>query len=73
MFGMGTGVTLSSLPPEIVNLFASCTLTTAQHFSIQAWPFQLVSFDLALNQALDLLVSSSCMRYRTSTDDLSTW
>ena len=25
------------------------------------------------NQALDLLVSSSCMCYHTSTDDLSTW
>ena len=25
------------------------------------------------NQALDLLVSSSSIRYRTSTDDLSTW
>ena len=26
-----------------------------------------------LNQAIDLLVSSSCMHYCTSTDDLSTW
>ena len=36
--------------------------------------FQLVSLlDSALNQALDRLVSSSSIRYRTSTDDLSTW
>ena len=42
--------------------------------------FQLVSFVLRFpevtkrcNQALDLLVSSSSIRYRTSTDDLSTW
>ena len=34
---------------------------------------QLISKMLALNQALDLLVSSSCMCYHTSTDDLSTW
>ncbi len=73
MFGMGTGVTLSSLPPEIVNLFGFMHPDNCTARSIQAWPFQLVSFDLALNQALDLLVSSSSMRYRTSTDDLSTW
>ena len=35
---------------------------------------QLISFcDLALNQALDLLVSSSSTHYCASTDDLSTW
>ena len=37
-------------------------------------PFSLLPspFSLSLDQALDLLVSSSSIRYRTSTDDLST-
>ena len=48
------------------------TLTTAQYrFSVKTVN-QLISESRFCNQALDRLVSSSCMRYRTSTDDLST-
>ena len=48
------------------------TLTTAQYrFSVKDC-FQLISESRFCNQALDRLVSSSSMRYRTSTDDLST-
>ena len=36
------------------------------------FPFCLLPFPFPLDQALDLLVSSSSIRYRTSTDDLST-
>ena len=36
------------------------------------FPFCLFPFPFPLDQALDLLVSSSSIRYRTSTDDLST-
>ena len=54
-------------------LFVS-TLTTAHNLNmINFRPSQLISFNLALNQALDLLVSSSYIHYCTSTDDLSTW
>ena len=105
VFGMGTGVTPSSLPPEMVSflipqpgseacacafsgsglpgpsiflffLRQACrcfhTLTTAQ---LQIHPLDRLSINLKItrcNQALDRLVSSSSMRYRTSTDDLST-
>ena len=117
VFGMGTGGTPSSLPPEMVScsdinpppecpvrdrgglirlwliLFVSVSaetigpfrlpflplqgprdalriLTTAQPIdSGQTFPINLRSLR---NQALDRLVSSSCMRCRTSTDDLST-
>ena len=100
VFGMGTGGTPSSLPPEMVSYFGKpfsflycvsvnpglpvfrffllqawrCfhTLTTAQYrFSIKDC-FQLISESRFCNQALDRLVSSSSIRYRTSTDDLST-
>ena len=36
------------------------------------FPFAYSLFPYSLDQALDLLVSSSSIRYRTSTDDLST-
>ena len=50
------------------------TLTTAQLFDLNFLAFSPISLpDFACNQALDRLVSSSCIRYRTSTDDLSTW
>ena len=103
VFGMGTGGTPSSLPPEMVSFFIPArrrsfrfrslrsrffrpsdlpflppsglrcfhTLTTAQYDSVK----DCCSINLRItrcNQALDRLVSSSCMRYRTSTDDLST-
>ena len=111
VFGMGTGVTPSSLPPEMVSYYRKslsfcplgllyrrfhrsfigtvdpfgrpflpphgsldcyATLTTAQYrFSVKDC-FQLISESRFCNQALDRLVSSSSMRYRTSTDDLST-
>ena len=72
VFGMGTGGTPSSLPPEMVSYFIHRTLTTAQYrFSVKDC-YQLISESRFCNQALDRLVSSSCMRYRTSTDDLST-
>ena len=99
VFGMGTGGTPSSLPPEMVSClrkpfsFLYCvsvspglpvflffllqarrcfhTLTTAQYrFS---WLTISINLRITLrNQALDRLVSSSCMHCCTSTDDLST-
>ena len=55
-----------------------CTLTTVYEFEIGFGHFLLVFWmgvlpPNQLNQAIDLLVSSSCMHYCTSTDDLSTW
>ena len=41
VFGMGTGGTSPSLPPEIVNLFVRRTLTTAQFRMIQSRPFPI--------------------------------
>ena len=87
VFGMGTGGTLSSLPPEMVSYSVAGSRRTKLFSLSLALPhpdnctamiltdrFQLVSLlDSALNQALDRLVSSSSIRYRTSTDDLSTW
>ena len=135
VFGMGTGGTPSSLPPEIVNLlcrfgfrfhsvplafacfpslpfvfspalrivsrsplpvnpfrlpfrFFRCPLRLSPHpdnctlndsrLTVQLVSVRLLCFlcslrSLALNQALDLLVSSSSICYHTSTDDLSTW
>ena len=49
-----------------------CTLTTVYEFEIIFHHFLLVLSN-RLNQAIDLLVSSSCIHYCTSTDDLSTW
>ena len=79
MFGMGTGGTLRPLPPQRVNYVCKAraargatplafhTLTTVQEGRIISvrWSYE------SLNQAFDQLVSSSSMRYRTSTDDLS--
>ena len=49
------------------------TLTTAQLFDLNFFAFSPISLpDFACNQALDRLVSSSYIRYRPSTDDLST-
>ena len=74
VFGMGTGGTPSPSSPEIVNFFFPRTLTTAQLFDLNFLAFSPISLpDFACNQALDRLVSSSYIRYRTSTDDLSTW
>ena len=74
VFGMGTGGTPSPSSPEIVNFFFPHTLTTAQLFDLNFLAFSPISLpDFACNQALDRLVSSSYIRYRTSTDDLSTW
>ena len=88
MFGMGTGGSLRLLSPEIRGSFPHpqnrtgsgsvrrLTMTTSfalRNFSLcfsspqTTWlPFGF------LDQALDLLVSSSSIRYRTFTDDLST-
>ena|SRR5690554_7898569 len=56
VFGMGTGVTLSLLPPE--NFLKVLYLQNyTMHF---------------IDQALDLLVSVSFIHYCTSTSDLST-
>ena len=114
VFGMGTGVTPSSLPPEMVSYSLlnpstgalrslrapGCLADVSPVFPLEnGRPLQssfssssrapdafapsqlhsdfsgltyihLISF--SRNQALDLLVSSSSIRYRTSTDDLST-
>ena len=75
VFGMGTGGSLSLLSPE--TLFGcsphphNCTSNDSQS---DRFFFQLISFSLglALNQALDRLVSSTLTRYRASSYDLST-
>ena len=105
VFGMGTGVTPSSLPPEMVSYVIEIALHSTRGFPYlrfrkfrpSSLPFlppsglkvfshpdnctvsiqckRLFSINLRItlcNQALDRLVSSSSMRYRTSTDDLST-
>ena len=55
----------------------NCTLNdsrlTVQLVSVRLLCFLCSLRSLALNQALDLLVSSSSICYHTSTDDLSTW
>ena len=43
VFGMGTGGTPSSLPPEMVSYSLSCTLTTAHRMIQSQTVFQLVS------------------------------
>ena len=43
VFGMGTGGTSPSLPPEIVNLFLRCTLTTAHRMILR---LTVLSIDL---------------------------
>ena len=87
MFGMGTGGTLRLLSPEIWGLFTSLslslrTLKTTQEIRFRPRTgFQKPGFlhpdrsavsQTFSDQALDLLVSSTCIRYRTSSDDLST-
>ena len=70
VFGMGTGGTPSPLPPEIVYLSILHTLTTAHLMTI----FISLTFSLSLvswSKALDLLVSTTCMCYHTSSVDLS--
>ena len=113
VFGMGTGGTPSSLPPEMVSYslcrslsLPDCRIVAPFQSSVKQFPARFAlalpafphpdnctsndsisdRFPISLffvlrfpeatkrcNQALDLLVSSSCIRYRTSTDDLSTW
>ena len=105
VFGMGTGGTPSSLPPEMVSYESETAFHSVFRLPVPRFrkfrpadrPFlppsglkvfshpdnctvsiqckdcyQLISESRFCNQALDRLVSSSCMRYRTSTDDLST-
>ena len=57
-----------------------CILTTAYELYsrsiLSSFPIGLSDGGYSpnrLNQAIDLLVSSSCIHYCTSTDDLSTW
>ena len=82
VFGMGTGGTLQLSSPEIVFCFYLRIFKTAQVRSspparLLRLPFlnslttSRISFS-SQDQALDLLVSPSSIRYRTSTDDLST-
>ena len=59
--GLGFGIRFS------FRLSASLPTRSSLPFSLLPSPFSL-----SLDQALDLLVSSSSIRYRTSTDDLST-
>ena len=59
--GFGSGIRFS------FRLSASLSARSTLPFSLLPSPFSL-----SLDQALDLLVSSSSIRYRTSTDDLST-
>ena len=105
VFGMGTGGTPSSLPPEMVSYklkplsilssvflyrdfvcqaFRSSFSSSVRPVDVFTHPDNCTAFRFSpltvsinlritrCNQALDRLVSSSCMRYRTSTDDLST-
>ena len=68
VFGMGTGGSLSLLSPEIFKGFY--TLKTAHPDFFILHSSQFIGLNL-LDQVLDRLVSSSCMHYCTSTDDLS--
>ena len=86
VFGMGTGGSLQLLSPEILFRFGSKlrllphlqnrtgfdreSFTTFFVFSFFRTAFSHNGW--RLDQALDLLVSPSSIRYRTSTDDLST-
>ena len=68
VFGMGTGGSLRLLSPEIV-----CGCSPHLENRTGNWPeTSQHHFNWLLDQALDRLVSSSSIRYRTSTDDLST-
>ncbi len=57
--------------PQALALFGS--LTTVYELLLRDRHFFSLVLSNRLNQAIDRLVSSSSMRYRTSTDDLSTW
>ena len=76
VFGMGTGGTLSPLSPEFLQV-SFCPYPenrTSRLFFILQRPvsnFPLGLNSILLDQVLDRLVSSSSIRYRTSTDDLS--
>jgi hypothetical protein len=79
VFGMGTGVSSPSLPPEILFwlLGRSQSLSLRSHpqnrimsFSFSGKTFSLNQF--LFGQALDLLVSVSLIHYCTYTSDLST-
>ena len=85
MFGMGTGGSLRLLSPEILFGFRMAstirTFKTTQEFDHETSTtnslrsselFALSQWLALLDQALDLLVSASYIRYRTSTADLST-
>ena len=52
VFGMGTGGTSSSLPPEMVSYLISRTLTTAQPSKIQEF-VDLLCFSVTNDQSLD--------------------
>ena len=81
---MGTGGSLRLLSPEILFRFGIASLSLC--FTAPSKPhridlesglnfqllFRVVTMVGFLDQALDLLVSPSYIRYRTSTDDLST-
>ena len=83
MFGMGTGGSLRLLSPEILFRFGIASLSLAlPHLQNRtgltlsqvstSTSFRVVTMVGFLDQALDRLVSSTCIRYRTSSDDLST-
>ena len=61
----------ASLHPD--NCTSNDSRLTVQLVSVRSLCFLRSLRSLALNQALDLLVSSSSICYHTSTDDLSTW
>ena len=61
----------ASLHPD--NCTSNDSRLTVQLVSVRLLCFLCSLRSLALNQALDLLVSSSSICYHTSTDDLSTW
>ena len=85
MFGMGTGGSLRLLSPEISGCFFRISpLSHLQNYTGIDLEYQQLYFVFVLSnlrvvtmagmldQALDLLVSASYIRYRTSTADLST-
>ena len=77
VFGMGTGGSLSPLSPEFFGLASAHpqNCTSSLHILLLHLAalscFPLASSQFPLDQVLDLLVSSSSKRYRSSTDDLS--
>ena len=74
MFGMGTGGTLQLLSPETFSIrlsddFSSSAPSKPHRIDLSLSSSQRMAF---FDQALDLLVSASCICYHTSTADLST-